>query len=356
MGAITSSNFHKSGSTNENHYYLLDLLRWFCAINVVMWHFQFFFVKNTLQGDKINGTAPYAGTLKFFYSGTLGAVTIFWIISGFVISSRYSSTKESIYVFLRNRFARLYPLHFITLILVAIIQSISKFKLGHFLVISSNTIREFICNIFMINGWGPSNSISFNAPFWSVSIEIIVYIVFSIFLHRIYSYGIVIPTFFFLIFLTLDYLRIHHNFGLWECGKCFFAGVLINYFRKLNLIRSVVVLSAPSMIMMGLGLIDTRFILQLFIVLLIIYLDDKKIALRMKFLKFLGDATYSIYLLHFPFTIFILLVIESYQLPQQRIVTNPIFLICYLLLLNLISVATYRIFENPLRIKLKNKI
>ena len=54
------------------------------------------------------------------YSHGFLSVQAFWIISEYVLSKSYLNRKWEIFDFLRNRFARLYPLHIFTLLVIAL--------------------------------------------------------------------------------------------------------------------------------------------------------------------------------------------------------------------------------------------
>ena len=106
------------------------------------------------------------------------------MISGYIFFWKYGSAiaknEISFKKFAIWRFSRLYPLHFVTLILVAIMQFIFFKQNGVFFVYADNSIKDFVLQLFMANFWLPEPVHSFNGPIWSVSVEIIAYIVFFV--------------------------------------------------------------------------------------------------------------------------------------------------------------------------------
>jgi len=76
------------------------------------------------------------------------------------------------------RFSRLYPLHFITLNLVLILYLIFIFLNVELFSFSEINIKHYLLNILLISNWGFENQASFNTPSWSVSIEMMLYIIF----------------------------------------------------------------------------------------------------------------------------------------------------------------------------------
>ena len=69
-------------------------------------------------------------------------------------------------------------MHFLTLIIVLVEQIISKSLTGSFAVYPFNDLYHFVLNIFFLSNWGFEHGLSFNAPVWSVSIEVFLYILF----------------------------------------------------------------------------------------------------------------------------------------------------------------------------------
>ena len=105
---------------------------------------------------------------------------MFYAISGFVFAYIYLSINEKVSgkEFFVNRFARLYPLHFATLIIVAILQIINWSTTNSFQITHYNDFYHFILQLFFISSWGFEEGHSFNGPIWTVSIEIFIYGVF----------------------------------------------------------------------------------------------------------------------------------------------------------------------------------
>lgn len=75
-------------------------------------------------------------------------------------------------------FVRLYLIHVITLLIVAVSQQISFRTLNTFQIHRSNDQFHFVLNLFFVQSWGFKKGNSLNAPTWSVSIEIMSYTLF----------------------------------------------------------------------------------------------------------------------------------------------------------------------------------
>lgn len=130
-------------------------------------------------------------------TGALG-VEIFFVLSGFIISHNYATRVRGIdgtyRSFLQNRFARVYPVHFVTLAVVAALAvAAAVFRVPlHFQ--GKYDAVGFVMNIFMLQGVPPAQA--WNGPAWSISAEAGAYVVFpllALFASRIRSgYGLTI--------------------------------------------------------------------------------------------------------------------------------------------------------------------
>lgn len=174
------------GSPTVTRHFLLDLARFIAAAAVVVWHYQHFFYSapGVLSADYRLESSPFYQPLKLAYHyGDLG-VEFFFVLSGFVFFWLYSKSiaeqNVSMYSFAVKRFSRLYPLHFLTLIIVASLQAFSMLSLDTYIVYPENDLKHFVLHLFLILQWGFADGLSLNMPVWSVSVEVLLYIVFFI--------------------------------------------------------------------------------------------------------------------------------------------------------------------------------
>src|SRR5690606_31719884 len=106
----------------------------------------------------------------------LRAVELFWVISGFIFAHIYmsrTSTKTS--EFFVARFARLYPLHFLTLICITLLILCGYYLSPNFKTPANADVYHFLLNVFFASAWGFERGMSFNGVIWSVSVEIPIY-------------------------------------------------------------------------------------------------------------------------------------------------------------------------------------
>lgn len=161
----------------------LDASRGLAALTVVIWHWQHFFYTNTAPAvDFRRDSQPLYSALKLFYEQGKWGVEYFFILSGFIffwiyhdaIKERSIRAKE----FFIHRFSRLYPLHAVTLFIVALLQAYHTNLRGHPFTYPENDFYHLTLNLFFASHWGLQKGWSFNAPSWSVSVEILLYAAF----------------------------------------------------------------------------------------------------------------------------------------------------------------------------------
>tara|TARA_Y100000590_G_C15614608_1_gene975237 strand:- start:300 stop:1334 length:1035 start_codon:yes stop_codon:yes gene_type:complete len=341
----------------ENKIYTIELLRFFSSLLVIIWHYQHFFNPYILK-SKVS--LEYFD-LHFLYSfpfGLLG-VYIFFCISGFVFSHIYLKNKNniSLYNFFVNRFARLYPLNFISLIIVAILQYANYINFNHFNIYTHNDLYHFLLNLFFISGWGFEAGASFNAPIWSVSVEIFIYFLFFSLIFHIKKLRlfIIIPIIFVCIILDKSYL-INNIFV--TCATLFFLGVLVHHIYNSNLKNNKKIFFL-SIFLISISLIG-NFKVNLFcpgILLLFLAFERSKNLtddIKKKFIS-LGNLTYSSYLWHIPIQLMIIYIFNFYN-NLFNIFINPFFLIIFIFIVYIFSHYSYEYFEKPLNKIIRKKL
>jgi peptidoglycan/LPS O-acetylase OafA/YrhL len=146
----------------------LTALRGIAAWWVVLFHLRLFLV-------------PYlpAEAIAVLARGNL-AVDLFFLLSGFVIHLNYAERvtpdAASVGDFLFRRFARIYPLHLLVLLGFAAYY-------GAALLLGSSTLESsrpgyFLASLFLVQNWGFTDTLAWNVPAWSISTEIVAYLLF----------------------------------------------------------------------------------------------------------------------------------------------------------------------------------
>jgi len=344
----------------------IELLRFISALMVIIWHYQQFFLPyNPFSDLKIltnnREIQPFYEYLSLFYNYGNRGVDFFFLISGFVFSHVYLSEKNNtnFKTFFINRFARLYPLHFLTLIVVLIFQFHSNENYETFIIHFFNDTYHFILNFFFVSGWGFEKGPSFNGPVWSVSVEIIIYFFFFyliLYFSNLRFIKSILVVIFLIAFRKLidDKYFNQINWQIINCALLFFEGVLVYYLTKKNKKNSLLLL-------IGLGLFTLslfgNFKIYLFLpsIIIIFLFFEKFINQRLNNLFcFLGNLTYGTYLWHLPLQISLIIFFKNNNY-DFNIMNKDSFFLIYLLLVFSISIVSYYFFEKKARFWIRSK-
>jgi peptidoglycan/LPS O-acetylase OafA/YrhL len=157
----------------KERFAVLDIFRGIFSSLVVLFHLSAFSATPIINND-------------FIYNSDL-FVDFFFVLSGFVIAYSYQHLKTGAELkrFFKKRFFRLYPLHFIVLILFVLVE-VSKHSASGFVHVNkvdnvSNNSYTFLTNLFLVNSvkFPGINDFSWNIASWSISAEMIAYMVFG---------------------------------------------------------------------------------------------------------------------------------------------------------------------------------
>jgi peptidoglycan/LPS O-acetylase OafA/YrhL len=355
----------------------LDALRGVAALSVVLWHWQHL---NLLGTTNLIWSAslltdhtqePFYPILRIFYERGAAAVDMFFLISGFIFFWLYqdniANKRLNTADFAALRFSRLYPLHFVCLFIVLIMQKCVFQNLGQYFIYSNNDLKHFLMSIFFIQSGG-----SFNGPEWSITIELIMYILFCGLSRSRLLQNSWIPLLMFAIGILMFTFQTNLARGL--CGF-FLGGSIYQLFTTIRGSPHARHFMAPILVVAGVGwgliIFDTyssgdvvgafsRFaptagrtlasyavLYGVFpVTILGVALHEDLFGARYGALAWLGELSYSSYLLHFPLQLaFALLVVTG--LLQAEAVRSGAALLIYFAVLIPISLLTFRVFEVP---------
>lgn len=211
----------------------LDALRGICAVMVALHHVEF------------QWPLRMTGLMRH---GAL-FVDFFFVLSGFIIAYNYERirTAPELGRFMWLRFARVYPLHLVMLLVFLGYETAQWWIIQHQQLqlqsppFSDNDAAGFLMNLTLLNGVG-LRPLSFNVPAWSISTEFWTYLMFGVIalacagrprLRRWTYLGVVVLSLVFLVAgreqprLTEDY-----PYFLPRCVLGFFLGaVLFTFWR-----------------------------------------------------------------------------------------------------------------------------
>ena len=144
----------------------LTYLRFLLALFIFMHHF----FTGAPDQNLFNSSPQF---FKNFVGNSFGAVSIFFVLSGFVImfSTLQSKRKFNVVNFYRNRLVRIYPLY-----LIGLLSSIALLR-------PSIAPGDFLRHLFMFQTLIPQSGYDFynyNLPAWSICAEMVFYVSFPL--------------------------------------------------------------------------------------------------------------------------------------------------------------------------------
>jgi peptidoglycan/LPS O-acetylase OafA/YrhL len=306
----------------KHRFEVLDIFRGIFASMVVLFHLSGFSDTPLLNNEFINNSDMF--------------VDFFFVLSGFVIAYNYQtiSSTEQLKTFLAKRLVRVYPLHLLMLLIFLTIEllkhSVSTYVHVNNLENPNNTVYSFFTNLFLINSIKlfNINDVSWNIPSWSISAEMISYIVFGVTLVLLsrYSLGKQKSLFFIaiiclaiLILITVTHtFRVNYSYsygflrgiiGFFSGSVCYFLYVSlyasVNNFKKyvFDISELVILIVLCIMVYYGSILKDISLIYEVafFIAILIFSFERGIISQSLRkslLLKNIGTYSYSIYMTH----------------------------------------------------------
>ncbi len=342
----------------DGRYRILDSYRFIAASLICVYHFN----KANVLG---------LATLSPLFENIRLMVDFFFVLSGFVIARTYLGkvTDTAGYGrFMGRRFARLYPLHLLTL-LVGIAGSMvigtGQLQPGTNPEVFSTT--AILANLTLTHSLGVTSYGSFNIPSWSISAEMFVYALFPLFALMITRLpalanaalvvGYVVATVVIRDHFGLrDWTLTWFDMGALRAVPTFFTGVLIAHLlstRWKDFAPSIWWAHAAfllALVPMHLNARD-EWALACFalVVVLAAAAEQHGAKSRMQGDRFvhLGDASYSLYMWHMPVKVGIFAVIGK----LLGTALLPMWLAAILSFAVSLGVALlcYRLFEMPMR-------
>lgn len=375
----------------------LDIIRGFAAIVVVLCHWQFFYYANyTWVPDGVNkATLPFYTYLSPIYNDGEIVVDLFFLLSGFVFfwlyADRIAARKVDFRKFMVFRMSRLYPMHLATLVSVTVLQWFMIRTTGRYFIIQINDVYHFILNLFFMQNWGIEKGMSFNAPVWSVSVEVFLYLVFFSICYLKLQHKK------WLLFLLIPAgVIIQYSFSLIGKGMyTFFLGGLIyylyiwilkknktqkylpalatlsvmlwafvfteyhfSYTRNLFIKEYLHVLphkspqSAEATFILGKNFFFRTFVSPATVLALALW-ETKRGTINKKW-AVLGNCSYAMYLIHFSLMLLFALIVEVLHI-DHGVFRSPVTLSIFFVILISLSIAAYYYFELPAQDKLRKK-
>jgi len=251
-------------------------------------------------------------------------VDFFFVLSGFVIAYNYQNqikTLRDCVIFQSKRFLRLYPLHFIMLMVFLLLECSKYFIQVHFGIFSNtpafsaNDSSSFILNLLLLQNIF-LDTLTWNGPSWSISSEFYTYILFAVltllFYEKKFLFFGSIFSIILLSFILLFSSDMTSSNGLLRCFYSFFLGVVVyhiylnfkftspSYVTYISFFLTIFCISIAE----GENIIGVNIFVPILISLSIFLLLKApetifiKTILNNRFLIHLGRISYGIYMIH----------------------------------------------------------
>ena len=365
-----------------NYLSSLTSLRGIAALLVIIFHFDAIFIH----------LAPY-GEHPFFRKGYLW-VDFFFLLSGFIMMHVYGQLfvdgfkMASFKKFIRARFARIYPLYLFSFFLVILVYLWfrANFEINFWddLIFDIGAIPT---NLLLLQSMHLTSYLTWNQPSWSVAAEWWIYLLFPFMIvpfKKIINWRksalmlFILGGYFFIIYylyplsnasspfpsIENNSLNVTYDFGFIRCFFGFLFGMLLYELYSAKLAakyfsRSFYFLLATigTVFVLGQNVSDLYPVLLFAIIVLMgayaTGLSEK--LLNLKPLQFLGEISYSMYLIHIPLLFFIsFLAKKYYPIDMEFNPDFPAWTLCWVFvaLVIIISAFTYHFIEVPARKKI----
>ena len=332
----------------------IQFLRGFAALAVVVHHtggyVKRYFEPTLLFGD--------------YFSLGFAGVDLFFVISGFIIhftSENYLNNPSKLKEYLKKRFVRVYPIYwvittvlFVSSWLITIILHKNIFSIGY-----PNTFSAYIqtYTLFPLH-------FAINPVTWTLSYELFFYLGFSFLIisKRLW----VIPAL--ILAVSLFHLTVDMPDGNLSYFNFFFSGynfeflfgfLIFQFYKSVKLpnLLSIflLVLSFGIIIYFGYSVSDIDSFKRVLvfglpsslILIALLNLEQNEVISFPKFCLTLGDASYTLYLIHFPM---MLLMNKLPQIMGYTITANQEVLYSYFIIICIIitSIFVHKWIEKPL--------
>ena len=281
------------------------------------------FVYHYIHFPAKNGV-PFANLFKWSYSKGGILVELFFMLSGFGMFLGYGDKiikrELTFKQYIMKRILKLYPLFFLTTILITILEIWHKHLTGKTFIYDYFDCWHFFMNLILCQDGIFGTEFSFNAPSWCISICFILYIIhFAIMyfskekINAIYSY--IILTFIGLSIISMRWNKLNTT--------------LIGYLGLIILTLYYLIHNTRYNIIIGNFKFVFIMIFSPLIIFSCLYVSWINKFLSIKPMIFLGSLSMDIYLLHFIVQCFIINIDLNFQIRLNYSLKKIWFLYCF---------------------------
>jgi peptidoglycan/LPS O-acetylase OafA/YrhL len=307
-------------------------------------------------------------------------VDLFFILSGFVLAHVYGpmvqNDKYTHKGFMWARFARVYPLHIITLFAMVGIWLLGK-TIGAEVPDNAFNVAEIPFHLTLMHAWGYVANDGWNFPSWSISSEWFAYLTFPLTfaISNVYRNNpilglIFVSILFYALFVFFGFYGIELTNMTWEGGAIriipsFLGGIMLWQLGQKNIFNpkyanfGVIASIASIIVVASLG-VYPGLIWPLLMALVFFLAETSKVStkniMNTKTLVYLGEVSFAMYMVHLPVDIITCKFIEKFASNIHSSTSGGICLMAGLVITFLVAIIAHEFIEKPMRDFLRAKI
>ena len=372
--------------------YSIDALRGVGALAIIFWHWQHFFaVRGTWQAVWSREMEPLYPVFRPLYDFGWVAVDVFFAVSGFVFFWLYLEPVARREIgagkFALQRLSRLYPLYLLTLLIAVAMQLEFYRESGNWFIFDANDWPHLIKSLLLVQQWLPPDELqSFNGPAWAVSIELLLYILFFVTVRLVVRgwKGAVVLALAGAVIFPFEGQIGRGIMGFFWGGATYYA---VNWLsaqpsaRKIFpcIVAAALAAWAIAIADVYLGFLGALFgalpaplakfilaneypVLLMAFIFIVVPLTLASLALHEELLggawsrlSFLGDISYSTYMIHFPMQLALALIALRVGLVPDNFMHWYVMLGFYVVLIGLGALSYFR-FERPVQSLIRGRM
>ena len=329
-----------------------------------------------------NVPAGLDSILPFFTRGYLG-VDFFFVLSGFIITHVYLANlacpnRIAVQVFFWHRFIRLYPVHLT--VLAGLVAIVSLAGVAGIILNSPKDWqwKDLIWHFTLLHAWGVTAGASWNAPSWSISAEWFAYLLFPLLapaLIRVHervtalliAMAALATTA--LVFAMADWTlntwvgapALTRVFGEFLCGAALCRAVTLGLGNELPRSRGDMLGTGAFMtFLLGASVGLSDFLLVALLAFTILgAVTSKGYLVRIlgcRPLVWLGEVSYSVYMVHFPVLILIRRFWERLGFAAWEPAGKTFAFLITVTLVVALAAALFYLVERPARTRLRDQM